>query len=155
MIKDIVSKLMDIYKSVLDVQIEEKEFIKGNLINNLNLDSLVSLQIISEIERKFGLIIEEDETAILLIDSPYYFIDYYILNKLKLIYENILNMEIDTNQISKGNLIRKYNINIQNVMIIKKEIEKNFGIEIDDNTKIYDIINYPFLCLKRCQETWN
>ena len=80
MLSNITSKLLDIYNNVLDVQIEEKEFLKGNLINNLNLDSLVSLQLISEIERKFDVIIEEDDIAILIIDSPHYFTDYYILS---------------------------------------------------------------------------
>lgn len=149
MLSNITSKLLDIYNNVLDVQIEEKEFLKANLINNLNLDSLVSLQLISEIERKFDVIIEEDDIAILIIDSPHYFTDYYILNKVKAIYEKILNKEIDTNQITMGNLIRKFNIDNPNVMIIKKEIECKFEIEVNNMTKIENVIDHPFLYLKK------
>ena len=44
--------------------------IKATLSNEI-------LKYITEIEKKFHIIIEEDELAIKLIDSPSYFIDYY------------------------------------------------------------------------------
>ena len=71
------------------------------------------------------------------------------MNKVKAIYEKILNKEIDTNQITMGNLIRKFNIDNPNVMIIKKEIECKFEIEVNNMTKIENVIDHPFLYLKK------
>jgi len=77
MSESVVKKLLEIFQNILDVEISENEFLKGNLIENLSIDSLIALQLITEIEKNFHIIIEEDELAIKLIDSPSYFIDYY------------------------------------------------------------------------------
>lgn len=76
MFESVAGKLLDIFKKVLDVQVDENEFFKGNLIENLNIDSLIALQLIVEIEKTFHIVIEDDELAIKLIDSPSFFIDY-------------------------------------------------------------------------------
>ena len=76
MVESGVGKLLAVFKKVLDVQIDEFEFIKGNLIENLNIDSLIALQLIVEIEKTYHIVIEDDELAIKIIDSPAFFIDY-------------------------------------------------------------------------------
>ncbi|RKD30244.1 acyl carrier protein [Lacrimispora algidixylanolytica] len=76
MFESVASKLLDIFKKVLDVQVDENGFFKGNLIENLNIDSLIALQLIVEIEKTFHIVIEDDELAIKLIDSPSFFIEY-------------------------------------------------------------------------------
>ena len=72
-----ISKLLGIFQKVLDVEIDENVFRKGNLIENLNIDSLIALQLFAEIEKEFHILIEEEELAIKLIDSPSFFVDYY------------------------------------------------------------------------------
>lgn len=70
MFQSAADKLLDIYRTVLDIQITEDDFLKGDLIKQLNIDSLIALQLIAEIEKSFHFIIEEDELAITIIDSP-------------------------------------------------------------------------------------
>lgn len=82
MTESVAEKLLDIYKKVLDIEIDENEFFKGNLMKNLNIDSLIALQLIVEIEKNFHIVIEDDELAIKLLDSPSFFIDYSMQNIL-------------------------------------------------------------------------
>lgn len=72
-----VVKLKEIYESILESQIDEKEFLKGNLVEKFNIDSLIALQIIVEIEKCFCIIIEDDEEAIKIVDSPSFFLNTY------------------------------------------------------------------------------
>ncbi len=152
MFKSAAIKLLNIYKNVLDIQINEKDFFKGSLIKSFNIDSLIALQLIAEIEKNFNFIIEDDELAIKIIDSPFYFFNYYQCYKLKNIYESVLNMQIDESEIVKENLIEKMNIDNQKVSIIIAEIEKCFQININDAVNAADIVNFPLSFLNTFQE---
>lgn len=152
MFKRVAIKLLDIYKDVLDIQINENDFFKGNLIKNFNIDSLIALQIIVEIEKNFNIVIEDDELAIKIIDSPFYFFNYYQRYKLKNIYESVLNIQIDESEIVKENLIKKMNIDNQNVSIIIAEIRKCFQININDVINEIDIVDFPLSFLNTFQE---
>lgn len=76
MLQNEIIKLKEIYESILETPIDEKEFLKGNLIEKFNIDSLIALQIIVKIEKSFCIIIEDDEVAIKIVDSPFFFCEY-------------------------------------------------------------------------------
>lgn len=152
MFKSVAIKLLNIYKHILDIQINEHDFFNRNLIKNFNIDSLTALQLIVEIEKNFNIIIEDDELAIKIIDSPFAFFNYYQRYALKNIYENVLNVHIDENEIVEEHLIEKMNIDHQNVSIIIAEIEKCFQININDAINAVDIVNLPLSFLNTFQE---
>ncbi len=152
MFKSVAILLLNIYKNVLDIQINENDFFKGSLIQNFSIDSLIALQLIVEIEKNFNLIIEDDELAIKIIDSPFNFFKHYQRYKLKNIYESVLNMKIAESEIVKENLIEKMNIDNQNVSIIIEEIEKCFKIKINDAINTADIVDFPLSFLNTFQE---
>jgi len=83
MLESALTKLKEIYENVLDNQIDTNEFLHGNLIEKLHIDSLIALQIIVEIEKRFDFIIEDDETAIKVVDSPSFFLDAFQKNNIE------------------------------------------------------------------------
>lgn len=74
--KSTLTKLRLIYENIIETSIDEEEFSKGHLIKKFNIDSLIALQIIVEIEKSFDCIIEDDEIAIKIVDSPSFFLDF-------------------------------------------------------------------------------
>lgn len=72
-----LSKLKNIYEKIMDIVMDEKDFLEGNLIEKYKIDSLVALQIIVEIEKAFQYVIEEDDVAIKIVDSPSFFLRLY------------------------------------------------------------------------------
>lgn len=77
MSKNLISRLKVIYENVMDNKIDENEFIEGNLIEKFNIDSLIALQIIVEIEKSFGIVIEDDDEAVKIVDFPSNFLSTY------------------------------------------------------------------------------
>lgn len=152
MFKRVTAKLLNIYKNVLDVEISESNFLKGNLIQKFNIDSLIALQLIADIEKDFNLIIEEDELAIKIVDSPFEFSNYYLCNKLKMIYESVLKIQLEESEIAKESLLEKLYIDNQSVSKIIAEIKKCFPVMIDNTKDVADIVNCPLTFLNNCQE---
>lgn len=150
--KSVINKLLKIYENVLDIQIDEKLFMRGNLIQRFSIDSLIALQMIAEIERKFNFVIEEDKLAIKLIDSPTFFAKYFHLHTLKKIYERVLNTQIEEKEIYDGNLIEKKNIDDSNILVLFMEIEEYFQIKFGNTMNMEDIVNSPLVFLDICKE---
>lgn len=78
--EEIRIKLISIYEEVLETQIEDKG-INDGLIELFHIDSLIALKIIVRIEQEFGIIIEDDNLAIEMIDSIDKAVDYIISNQ--------------------------------------------------------------------------
>jgi len=72
-----LTKLKRIYEDIIESKIDENGFLDGNLIEKFNIDSLIALQIIVEIEKRFDIIIEDDEKAIKMVDSPSFFLNIH------------------------------------------------------------------------------
>ena len=68
-------KLKAIYENVMGKEIDENEFLRGNLIEKFNIDSLIALQIIVEIEKCFDIVLEDDDKAIKIVDYPSSFLN--------------------------------------------------------------------------------
>lgn len=68
-------KLKAIYENVMGKEIDENEFLEGNLIEKFNIDSLIALQIIVEIEKCFDVVLEDDDKAIKIVDYPSSFLN--------------------------------------------------------------------------------
>ncbi|HEY9062639.1 MAG TPA: phosphopantetheine-binding protein [Pseudobacteroides sp.] len=68
--EEIKEKLREIFSAVLGREITEDSFKEGpGLTGRLHIDSLMGLQIIVKIEQKFGVIIEDDDFAIQMLDA--------------------------------------------------------------------------------------
>lgn len=68
-------KVKQLYEINVSCQIEIEELKKGNVIEKLAIDSLIALRLIIEIERCFGIVIDEDDIAIQMIDNPVQLLD--------------------------------------------------------------------------------
>ena len=69
-----ITILKKIYENELGKKIEDSDFRRGGLIEKLKIDSLVALQIIVGIEKKFDYVIEDDDIAIKVVDTPLKFL---------------------------------------------------------------------------------
>jgi len=69
---EIKNKLLEIFNNVLEKNIELSELeIDSGILEKFHIDSLIALQIIVRIEQDFGIVIEDDNVAIEILDSFY------------------------------------------------------------------------------------
>lgn len=66
--RKIKNELCNIYKEVLERDISMDDLETG-LLEKFHIDSLIALQIVVKIEQFFGIIIEDDNVAIQMLDS--------------------------------------------------------------------------------------
>ncbi len=68
---EIAEKLSKIFEEVLEQPVP-KELLEAdeNLIERYHIDSLIALKIIVKIEQEFSVLIEDDEDAIRMLQSP-------------------------------------------------------------------------------------
>lgn len=77
--EEIRNSLYDIYKTVLDTEINKEDMsLTEGLAEKLNIDSLMGLQIIVKMEQVFNILIDDDNQAIELIDSPSNSVDFIL-----------------------------------------------------------------------------
>lgn len=77
--EEICDSLYDIYKTVLNTEIDKADMnLKEGLSEKLNIDSLMGLQIIVKMEQVFNILIDDDNKAIELIDSPSNSVDFIL-----------------------------------------------------------------------------
>ena len=75
--KEIIDKLIAIYSQVLKKEIKSEEFVPNiSLLEKFHIDSLLALQIIVKVEQEFGIIIEDDEMALKMLDSIESFLEF-------------------------------------------------------------------------------
>ncbi|BCJ94845.1 hypothetical protein acsn021_24140 [Anaerocolumna cellulosilytica] len=67
---DIKNELCNIYSQVLERELSMEDFgTTTGLLEKFHIDSLIALQIVVKIEQVFGIIIEDDNVAIEMLDS--------------------------------------------------------------------------------------
>ena len=80
---EIVGKLSKIFEEVLEQSVPKELFEEDEDLAELyHIDSLVALKIIVKIEQEFSVLIEDDEEAIRMIQSPKEALRYLSENKL-------------------------------------------------------------------------
>jgi acyl carrier protein len=67
--REIEQKLTDTFNQVLDAKLTTDELLKPDSLQQLNIDSLIVLQIIVRIEQIFSVAIEDDDDALTLFNS--------------------------------------------------------------------------------------
>jgi acyl carrier protein len=67
--REIEARLTAIFNQVLDTKLTAAELLKPDSLRQLNIDSLIVLQIIVRIEQIFSVVIEDDEAALTLFNS--------------------------------------------------------------------------------------
>ena len=68
--ENVKNTLKDIYRKVLDRNIDDTIFEPGNhLIDSLLIDSLLALRMLILVEQEFSIVIEDDALAIELLDD--------------------------------------------------------------------------------------
>ncbi|HHV28121.1 acyl carrier protein [Acetivibrio mesophilus] len=67
---EIKKKLHEIFSSVLERDIDFGELdVESGILEKFHIDSLIALQIIVRIEQDFGIVIEDDNVAVEILDS--------------------------------------------------------------------------------------
>ncbi len=68
--------LREIYVTVLQLDIAPAELADVHLIANLGIDSIITLEILTQVENRFGIIVEDDDMTPGLVDSLDALADY-------------------------------------------------------------------------------
>lgn len=61
--------LRDIYVTVLRLQMAPAELVETHLIANLGIDSIIALEILTQVENRFGIVVEDEDITPALVDS--------------------------------------------------------------------------------------
>ena len=83
--QDIQTRLQHIYAETLKSSHATHHHIENNLENNLvdqlGIDSIVALELITRVEEEFGIIVDDDDVSLALVDS-YATLSSYVSDKL-------------------------------------------------------------------------
>lgn len=75
--KDILGKIASIFSEVLSREVSVNEFDSNfGLLESLHMDSLIALQIIVKIEQQFGVVIEDDDKALEMLNHIDQIVEY-------------------------------------------------------------------------------
>ncbi len=79
--EEIKAVLRDIYVTVLRLQIAPSDLVETQLIADLGIDSILTLEILTQVENRFGIIVEDEDITPALVDSLDALSDYVAKQK--------------------------------------------------------------------------